>query len=198
MGYFHFVNRIKGTASLMSQLKILSEEDFIDGLRQDNRQVMNRLYKIHFPMVLHFINSNSGTEEEAKDIYQEAFIVLYENLQKSDFKLNCKIKTYIYSVCRRLWLKSLYRKNKFLGKLDDFEEFIIFEEDSSEQFDEITFGKMEDALLKLGEPCRTILEDYYMNKLNMTQIAEKMSYTNADNAKTQKYKCLNRLKKLMN
>jgi RNA polymerase sigma factor (sigma-70 family) len=182
----------------MSQLKILSEEDFIDGIRQDNRPIMNRLYKIHFPMVLHFVNSNNGTEEEAKDIYQEAFIVLYENLQKPDFKLNCKIKTYIYSVCRRLWLKNLYRKSKFLGKIDDFEEFILFEEEPSEQFDEFAFDKMEDALLRLGEPCRTILEDYYMNQMNMTQIAEKMNYTNADNAKTQKYKCLNRLKKLMN
>lgn len=182
----------------MSQIKILSEEDFVEGLRQDNRQVMNRLYKIHFPMVSHFIHSNSGTEEEAKDIYQEAFIVLYENLKKTDFTLNCKIKTYIYSVCRRLWLKNLYRKNKFLGKLDDFEEFIIFEEEAPEEYNEIAFDKMEDALLKLGEPCRTILEDYYMNNLSMNQIAEKMNYTNADNAKTQKYKCLNRLKKLMN
>ncbi len=182
----------------MNQLKIVSEEEFIEGLKKDNRQIMNRLYKIHYPMILHFICSNSGTEDEAKDVYQEAFIVLYENLQKTDFQLNCKIKTYIYSICRRLWLKNLYLKNKFLGKLDDFEEFINYEEEQPSDESEIMFNQMEDGLVKLGEPCRTVLEDYYINKLNMNQIAEKMGYTNADNAKTQKYKCLNRLKKLMN
>jgi RNA polymerase sigma factor (sigma-70 family) len=181
----------------MNQSKILSEAEFIEGLRQDNRQIMNRLYKVHFPMVLHFVNSNNGTEDEAKDIYQEAFIILYENLQKTDFQLSCKIKTYIYSVCRRLWLKNLYIKSKFLSKIEDFEDFIIFEEERTDDNNEIAFGQMEEALRKLGEPCRTILEDYYLNKLTMHQIAEKMAYTNADNAKTQKYKCLNRLKKLM-
>ncbi|GAB4474283.1 MAG: hypothetical protein OHK0057_20760 [Thermoflexibacter sp.] len=180
----------------MNQLKILTEEEFIEGIRKDNRQIMNRLYKIHFPMVLHFVNTNNGTEDEAKDIYQEAFIILYENLQNPDFQLNCKIKTYIYSVCRRLWLKNLYKKNKFLGKIEDFEDFILIEEDEQVNT-EIQFSQMEEALTKLGEPCRSILEDYYIQKLSMNQIAEKMGYTNADNAKTQKYKCLNRLKKII-
>jgi RNA polymerase sigma factor (sigma-70 family) len=180
----------------MKQSKILTEEDFIEGLRNDNRQIMSRLYKIHFPMVLHFINNNNGTEDEAKDIYQEAFIILYENLQKSDFQLNCKVKTYVYSVCRRLWLKNLYKKSKFLGKIDDFEDFILLEEEKQDD-GEIKFSQMEEALGKLGEPCRTVLEDYYINNMSMNQIADKMGYTNADNAKTQKYKCLNRLKKIM-
>jgi RNA polymerase sigma factor (sigma-70 family) len=54
---------------------------------------------------------------------------------------------------------------------------------------------IEQALEKLGEPCKTILTDYYFRKLSMQDIAEKMNYTNADNAKNQKYKCFNRLKK---
>ena len=49
---------------------------------------------------------------------------------------------------------------------------------------------------KIGEPCKSILEAYYIQKLPMQQIASDFGYTNADNAKTQKYKCLVRLKKL--
>ena len=55
---------------------------------------------------------------------------------------------------------------------------------------------MEGALKKLGEPCKSILEAYYIQKKSMPEIAESFGYTNADNAKTQKYKCLIRLKKL--
>jgi hypothetical protein len=55
---------------------------------------------------------------------------------------------------------------------------------------------MADSLDRLGEPCRTLLEDFYIRHMSMQDITEKFGYTNADNAKTQKYKCLMRLKRL--
>jgi DNA-directed RNA polymerase specialized sigma24 family protein len=55
---------------------------------------------------------------------------------------------------------------------------------------------MDRALNSLGEPCKSLLEGYYLKKMNMAELAEGFGYTNADNAKTQKYKCLMRLKKL--
>ena len=55
---------------------------------------------------------------------------------------------------------------------------------------------MNNSLIDLGEPCSELIKDFYINKLSMEQIAEKFGYTNADNAKTQKYKCLQRLKKI--
>jgi DNA-directed RNA polymerase specialized sigma24 family protein len=58
------------------------------------------------------------------------------------------------------------------------------------------FLMMDKALLQLGEPCKTIIEDFYIYNKSMQDICEKFGYTNADNAKTQKYKCLQRLKKL--
>jgi hypothetical protein len=41
-----------------------------------------------------------------------------------------------------------------------------------------------------------LLEGYYLNKKGMQELANQFGYTNADNAKNQKYKCLMRLKKL--
>ena len=55
---------------------------------------------------------------------------------------------------------------------------------------------MDRALNSLGEPCKSLLEAFYMEKKSMDQIALIFGYTNADNAKNQKYKCLMRLKKL--
>lgn len=55
---------------------------------------------------------------------------------------------------------------------------------------------MESAMNKIGEPCKSLLDAYYIQKKNMQEIATGFGYTNADNAKTQKYKCLMRLKKL--
>jgi DNA-directed RNA polymerase specialized sigma24 family protein len=58
------------------------------------------------------------------------------------------------------------------------------------------FVRMRESLASLGEPCRGIIEDFYMHDLSMEAIRDKFGYTNADNAKNQKYKCLQRLKKL--
>jgi hypothetical protein len=55
---------------------------------------------------------------------------------------------------------------------------------------------MEKAMNSLGEPCKSLLQAFYINKQNMQEIAATFGYTNADNAKNQKYKCLIRLKKL--
>jgi RNA polymerase sigma factor (sigma-70 family) len=184
----------------MSKLKSLTEADMVEGIRREDDAIMSKVYKMYYPVIEHFIITNGGLAEEAKDIYQEAFIVLYENLQQSTFELTCKIKTYLYSVSRRLWLKRFNFKVKYQAELKDSEEYILFDEDNTIEkavAEEMRFNIMEDALNKLGEPCRTILIDFYINDFNMVQIAEKMGYTNADNAKTQKYKCLMRLKKLV-
>lgn len=148
-------------------------------------------------MVRSLILSNSGTEPEAKDVYQEAVIAFYERLQDHNFQLNCKIKTYLYAVCRRLWLKRLAEKKKYHGKIDEHETFIGVEAevDDVEQ-KEREFHQMKESLEGLGEPCRSIITDFYIGNLSMEDITVKFNYTNSDNAKNQKYKCLQRLKKL--
>ena len=60
----------------------------------------------------------------------------------------------------------------------------------------LDFAVMERAMNSLGEPCKSLLEAYYLDKKSMVEIAGDFGYTNADNAKNQKYKCLMRLKKL--
>lgn len=173
-----------------------SDEAIFLALKGDNNIALKLLYKAHFPMVLNFILINKGTEQEAKDIYQECIIIFYEKLKSEGFKLRCQIKTYIYSICRRLWLKKLNQKSKYINNLKDHENYIVVEEEKTIAEDnEKRMMAMHKALHHLGEPCRTILKDYYMHELTMEEISEKFGYTNADNAKNQKYKCLQRLKK---
>lgn len=178
---------------------VLADADIIEGIRQDDESALARLYKLYFPMVLHFVLSNSGTQDDAKDIYQEAVIVFYEKIKADQLELNCQIKTYLYSICRRLWLKRLSRNSRFSsGLVEDTEsELAQVEEDTDHALEnELKFAAMGKALTQLGEPCKTLLEDFYIRSMSMPEITEKFGYNNADSAKNQKYKCLMRLKKL--
>jgi len=182
----------------MDKRLYISDEDFIKGIIKNEDMALSILYKLHFPMVLNFILRNNGNEDDAKDIYQEGIITLYNNIKNGIFKQESKIKTYLYSICRRIWLTELKRKSDFTGEIDDVNSFILIEKEKENQIKENDrkFIIMENSLKQLGEPCRTILKDFYIERLSMQDIADKMCYTNMENAKTQKYKCLQRLKKI--
>lgn len=176
---------------------IPTDSEVILGILNNSESVLKRLYIAYFPMVLQLIINNNGDGDDAKDIYQEAIIILYNKVKTGDFELSSKLKTYIYSVCRRLWLKRLSQMNRYGGDIKDFEEYLSVDDESEKNNErDLQFNKMGEALKLLGEPCKTILEDFYINNRSMKEICEDFGYTNADNAKTQKYKCLQRLKKL--
>jgi RNA polymerase sigma factor (sigma-70 family) len=173
------------------------EQALLKGLANNDSKAVETLYKEHFGVVQHFVLNNNGSYEEARDIFQEAMIALYEKAQSDNFVLTCQIKTYVYSICRRLWLKRLQQLGKYSQPMDGFDEVVAVEEDlEAHEKRNADFAIMDRALNSLGEPCKGLLEGYYLKKMDMNSLAKDFGYTNADNAKNQKYKCLMRLKKL--
>jgi RNA polymerase sigma factor (sigma-70 family) len=173
------------------------EQTLLKGLAQNDKISIESIYRENYSAIQSFVLNNNGSVDEARDIFQEAMIVLYEKSRLPSFSLNCQLRTYLYSVCRRLWLKRLQQLGKFTSQLDSLEDIVGVEEeleDHEKKNDD--FILMEHAMAKIGEPCKSLLDAYYMQKKNMQDIASEFGYTNADNAKTQKYKCLVRLKKL--
>lgn len=174
-----------------------NEQALLKGLANNDSRAIETLYRDNFNMVQAFILHNNGSYDDARDIFQEAMIALYEKAQMESFVLTCQIKTYLYSICRRLWLKRLQQMGRYNSKIDNLEETVPVEDDL-EIHDKrnAEFAIMDRALNSLGEPCKSLLEGYYLRKMGMQELADEFGYTNADNAKNQKYKCLMRLKKL--
>ena len=175
----------------------LYEEGLLKGLAEGDKRAIEIIYKDHFNSIQALIINNNGSSDDAKDIFQEALIVLYEKVRSGSFELNCQIKTYLYSVSKRLWLKKLSVRNRFVSSAEDPESTYPLEDEiEAHEKRDAEFDMMEKAIAGLGEPCKSLLEAYYLKKQNMQVIAASFGYTNADNAKNQKYKCLLRLKKI--
>lgn len=174
-----------------------NEKTLLEGLAVSNKKAVETIYRENFNMIQSLVINNNGSADDAKDIFQEAMIVLYEKARSGNFELNCQIKTFVYSVSRRLWLKRLQQQNRFSGPGDSMETVVPVEDDIEEHDRRnAEFDMMENAISHLGEPCKSLIEAYYLQKQNMQEIAARFGYTNADNAKNQKYKCLMRLKKI--
>jgi RNA polymerase sigma factor (sigma-70 family) len=173
------------------------ERALLEGLAASDKRAVEAIYRENYNMVQALIINNNGSSDDAKDIFQEAMIVLYERAKSGTFELSCQIKTFVYSVSRRLWLKRLQQQNRFSTPGDNMEEVVPVEDELEEherRNDE--FDMMDKAISHLGEPCKSLIEAYYLQKQSMQEIADTFGYTNAANAKTQKYKCLLRLKKI--
>ena len=179
---------------------VFTDYEYLEGLRLSNDAVIRSIYKKHYPVIARMVLNNSGTEQEAKDVFQESLLVLYHHVKQQQFSLSCALQTYLYSVAKRLWLKQLHKNHGFY-KLD--ERFYENEDVGAASSDlevyeerEQNIDRMKESMGQLGEPCKALLEDFYTKHLSMDEIADKFGYTNADNAKNQKYKCLQRLKKI--
>jgi len=186
----------------VSKTSIYSDSELIEGLSRNNSQAIREIYRLYQSMLTKWIVTRGGAENDAYDIFQEGLMVLYEKAQKPEFALTCKLSTYLFAVCKRLWFKKLESSSQvsFLQEMEDEEDNDMeaqYHDDVSQHLEkEVNFQLLENAMSQLGEPCNGLLKAFYLEEKNMQDIAKQFGYTNAENAKTQKYKCLNRLKKL--
>ena len=174
----------------------INEKELLQGLARNDRKSVETIYNDNYNTIQSLIINNNGSSDDARDIFQEAMIVLFEKVKAGNFELNCQIKTYVYSVCRRLWLKRLQQMGRYPTEVGTLATVPVEEEIENHELKNAEFEMMELAISKLGEPCKSLIEAFYLQKKNMQEIAADFGYTNADNAKNQKYKCLMRLKKI--
>lgn len=181
-----------------TETKYEEERAILEGLAHHDPVAIEAIYRENFEIIQAYVVRNGGIPDDARDIFQEALIILFEKSGTEGFELNCKIRTFLYSVCRRLWLKKMHGENKMFASAIDINETQIAVEEDLDKHDRrnLELTLLGDALNMLGEPCKSLLEAFYLQKKSMPEIATSFGYTNADNAKTQKYKCLVRLKKI--
>lgn len=174
----------------------MNDQQILTEIRSGNgSRSLSSLYD-YYPKVEGYILGNSGSPEEAKDIFQESIIIFYENACKPEFELTCTVNTYVFAIAKRLWYGKL-RKN---GKEVRWEAEPASPDTSAtieeHEEKESLFGHLDEVISKLGEKCQAILKQYYFLKYSMKQIAESLNYSTVNAAKTQKYKCMERAKKM--
>ena len=183
-----------------------NDESIIEGVRNYDDAAVSSLYKKHKDYCLRFMHSKYDNEQTIQDIYQDAIIVFIENIRNKDFKLtnNSSIQNYLNSICYNQIKVRFNKKNKPVLVGDDFENHNSYNENINDWFNDVNDIKSErmkviqEELMLMkekGQQCFELLKHFFFENRTMDKIAQLMSYTNADNAKAQKWKCQERLKK---
>lgn len=179
-----------------------TDNQLLKALAAGDREVTGELYRRNYPIVKGWIVKNGGSEADCADIFQEALVVLFSKVQDEEFTLTSSIGTYLFAISKHFWYKKLERQGRNPSILwedtNTLEDLHTGTDDDIKIHHEreVHYQQLNLALDQIGEPCRSLLMAYYHEDKNMQEISASFGYTNAENAKNQKYKCLNRLKKL--
>ncbi|KOH46991.1 RNA polymerase sigma factor [Sunxiuqinia dokdonensis] len=168
-----------------------TNEELLHGILRNDNLILQYIYKNYFYKINFFIKKNSGDDEDSNDIFQEAIIIIYRKLKANDLVLDCEFETYIYSVCRFLWLKQLEKRKNEKEKIQDNHEFNeeIYDRSFEETADLNEKYKLYQKHFKnLGKDCQKILQLFF-DKVPLKQIAQVMGYQSEKYAKKRKYKC---------
>ncbi len=174
-----------------------SDEAIIEGLRLRSDFIIKYIYQELFPTIKYLVIKNSGNEEDAEDIFQDGLIVIFKKIKENQLELTSSFRTYLYSVCRNLWLQKLSRRKQFSREFSDIETFVELPDKVMEEIydDEVEKYRLyQQHFLTLNDDCQKVLL-LFMKKLSLKEIAVEMGYKTEKYAKTRKYLCKEELKK---
>ena len=168
------------------------EESLLEGIRLNDSDTLEYIYKKFYPSIRNFVILNSGAEDDAKDIFQESVIVVYRKLKSEEsFTISCSFKTYLYSISKNLWLKELENRKIEQEKIRNTEEFestdCVFDEPVTTNQEE-RFKLYQNHYLSLSKDCQKVLR-LFMEKVPLKEIAQIMGYASEKYAKKRKYQC---------
>jgi len=173
----------------------------IQALRSDANpdEAIRYLYRTQFRMTAAYIKQNSGTEEDAEDIFQEVVLVFIEILKKDKFRGESSISTFLYSLTRNIWLNELNKRGKSRLRDEKFEKGKgTTDMDVSHLIaDREVKSQLMDIVDKLGETCKKILMAFYFENRAIKEILQNLNYENEQVVRNKKYKCLKQLEQMI-
>jgi RNA polymerase sigma factor (sigma-70 family) len=165
----------------------------LNGSPKDRHQALQEIYKLTFAKVRDYINKNNGNQEDAKDIFQEGITIVYYNILTSKFKEESSLSTYLFSICKNLWLQNI-RKKSFVDLVSLDQTKILI--DNFIQH-EVNASVLSSLLEYINTDCQKLLFGFYYDRKSMKELAKIFKLGNEQVARTKKLRCLNKLSRVI-
>lgn len=172
------------------------------GIKNRDNDVFTYLYEELFPKVKSYVECNKGNAEIAEDIFQETMIDIIGQSDNGKLNPTKSVKGYIVKVAINKWKKANTKSNRFKKSLVEAVDNSTDEkynlEDSRGILDQLEPTDNHDIISiwldELSDKCKSIVyERIYKNK-KWEAVAAELGYKDAKSARTQGYKCKERLR----
>jgi len=177
--------------------KKYADADLITAIRLSNQlnDAIFFIYQEYSDTISSFILANSGTAQDAEDIFQETVVTFIDLIKKEKFRGEASIKTFLVAIARNTWLNELKKRARSGIREQLFENSRETNEMDVSQFiaDREMKQQFLEVLNKLGEPCKKILTLFYYENCSMKDMLNHLPYENEQVVRNKKYKCLQHL-----
>lgn len=180
------------------------EELLLEALKKGDQRAFKKVYQDNRSKFLHFGKKYGLAEDDLLDVYQDAYVALYENIIEGKLKqLSSSLSTYIISIGKYKILDRI-RKDQRTSNNETILELAHKNEDIIAYFDLEDNELNENQILlkkyfdQLGKKCQEILKLFYYQKYSIREIMDSGNYNSENVVKSQKSRCLKTLKELFN
>ncbi|MGJ8664889.1 MAG: RNA polymerase sigma factor [Patiriisocius sp.] len=186
---------------MKENIHIEKQLELVQAIRSNDQKVLKALYQKNYKKVELHILQNSGSTAEAKDIYQEAFLAMYQNVKAEKFtpESETALQGYLFTIARNKW-RDVLRSSRFkkTSTIDDTrhemeDDFDMDASAETEQQQQLSLTM--EAFKRLGNECRNLLKQFYFENKSMRDISEENNLAEAS-TRNKKYRCIQKLKEL--
>jgi RNA polymerase sigma factor (sigma-70 family) len=176
-----------------------TDSEILAAIRDGNdKNAIKSLYDSVLPNVEYFVCSNSGSHEDAFDVFQDALIVFYKQVASGNFDVaKYKIHGFVYTISKNLWINVAKKKGraiKWEREQNKHEHESSFLEKVVDDERTMTLEKLFNSM---DPKCVQLLTMSIYNKLSMREIAEKLGAVSEDTVKVQCHRCRKKLSELV-
>ncbi|MCS6903807.1 MAG: sigma-70 family RNA polymerase sigma factor [Bacteroidia bacterium] len=179
------------------EIERLNEQEIVMFILKNDPKVVEYVYKKMYPPIGRYILMNNGTPEEAQDTYQDAFITLYQKIQKGNLQLGARLQTILFEIAKRLWLKRLREKKYSENSISELQLQIALSANQEDDFKEVEEHLISLAMQELCEKCRQLLRYFYYERKKFSEFYKLLGFKSISSAKNKKVKCMKSLKEII-
>jgi len=170
-------------------MKLPSNSDLIKGIRNHDSSLLQYVYDTYYPIIEGYITHNQGSREQARDIFQDAMIIIYKRIKEEKLELSCKFGTYLYAICKNIWTQE---RKKYLLRAEKLRQQALVVHDPGPADDPLLQNHLTNLFNKhfedLSRDCQKILSMYF-NNFSVEDIRAAMNYKDLHHTADRKYRC---------
>lgn len=169
----------------------------LSGSEQDRRLALQHFFEN--PRLLQWVTRQvrmqGGSDQDAKDVFEEAFIVFERQVRTGHFRGESSLETWFHGIARWQWLvfrrkqrPTLEIEQAVLPSVEQTPEKILILEERR--------VILQQLLVQVGQRCQMLLGLFQLNH-SMREIREMLGYSSDQVAANEVHSCREKLKKVI-
>lgn len=174
-----------------------------------SQQEINQFASEQWDKTLSYLHNHfSLTRTDCEDIFQESFIILYNNIVEGKLtEMTSSLSTYFNAICRNKALEFIRQKGSEVNIIDEYpnafkdeydeekiDKILSLEESDSTQIEHRKSAIVRQIVKDLPDPCDKILWGFYRDGFSMKTMSQMLNYASENTMKVTKFRCTDKFK----